>query len=305
MLFAALGKRYERLLFFTAPLSLAAIVVLLVAIASTRQQERVEARCLATAAKVLEDKRPDLEKEWQLAKRLKGKTELWNSAYRLRISYAWIYSFQDQGCYELADPILERLAVKSPPEIVAELEKRTKELQSKPIEMYGIILPSTTAVDLFGTKVQIDLLTLSRILQVVLLPVLLIWLGSLYTTRYRESILVANSSSIAELFPHVVNLYPVGNFPSARKRMRLYPYMPYAISFVFALIRLALVGLLVLPPVLAYLASLYFLGSEDLAGYLFVAGITVSLFCLSTLLVELQPQHVFKFFPSPLPEGGR
>lgn len=56
MSLSILGRRFERLLFFAAPLSLASLLTLFVVFASETQKERVTARCYEQAARLLESK---------------------------------------------------------------------------------------------------------------------------------------------------------------------------------------------------------------------------------------------------------
>ena len=61
---AALGRRYERLLFFTAPLSLAAFLVLFVAVAYDNQAESSLARCYEATANAIDANRDSLTQIW-------------------------------------------------------------------------------------------------------------------------------------------------------------------------------------------------------------------------------------------------
>lgn len=301
-MFASLGKRYERLLFFAAPVSLAAIAVCVVALASTRQQERIDAKCFNLAANAFSAKKRELDESWKNALPV-SKKEHWGASYKLQLELAWIRADQTRQCYEAVDSLIVEQFRQPPDVIIKYFEQRSSELLSKPLEMYGVQLPNSTTVDLLGTKIQIELVSFARILQIVLLPVLLMWLGSIYTTRYRETLVIGRTSSLAEVFPHIINLYPVGDIPAPRKRNRLAPYAAPLICLMFAGIRIGLLSIFVLPPVVAYLASLYLMGNERFAPLFVGAGAVVSIFCFTTLIAELLPQHVLKYFPSPINEG--
>ena len=59
-----LGRRYERLLFFAAPLALACILTLFVVFASNTQIEQSTARCFEQAAALLETKKDIANEGW-------------------------------------------------------------------------------------------------------------------------------------------------------------------------------------------------------------------------------------------------
>lgn len=303
MLFASLGKRYERLLFFTAPISLAAIMVFVVALASTQQQERIDAKCYEIAAEALFSRKDALDKEWKEALPV-SKKGYWGASYKFELQMAWIDADQTPICFKTVEEMLDQMYRQAPDAIIKKVSDLAATLSAKPLEMYGVKLPSSTTVDLLGTEIQIELISLARILQIVLLPVLLMWLGSLYTTRHRETLLISRTSSLAEVFPHIINMYPVGDIPAPRKRNIVAPYTGPMISVMFAIIRIGLLSIFVLPPVVAYLSSLYLMGNERFAPLFVGAGTVVSMFCLTTLLAELLPQHLFKYFPDPNRDDG-
>ena len=56
MTLSILGRRYERLLLFAAPLSFATLLILFVVFATETQKERSTARCYESAASLLEAK---------------------------------------------------------------------------------------------------------------------------------------------------------------------------------------------------------------------------------------------------------
>lgn len=303
MLSVVFGKRYEHLLLFTAPITLAAIAVFLVAFASTRQRERVEANCYAAAADQFERQRGKLSDAWEQAKPA-TEDKYWGTSYMLQLKLARIDIDSPYACYDLVDEKLE-LAYRNPPgEIINLFRENAKALRSKPLSIYGIELPHDTSIDLFGTKVKIDLMTLVRILQVVLLPVIAMWLGSLYSTRYREALLISKASTLAEVFPHVINMYPAGKLPSPRKRDPLAPYARSIWCFIFSTTRLGLLSIFILPPVLAYVASLFFMAALHFSILYLVAGITVSLFALTNFLAEFVLAHSSRVFTNDLHDGG-
>ena len=290
MISVALGKRYERLLFFTAPLTLATILIALVAKASTQQSERVDARCFAMATVAIENKLEELDKTW------KKKKEKWEKSpieYQLLLSRTWIYGSDAVGtCYSKIKKELDAgLEHRPPAEIVKYLKDRTQKLLETPLNAYGISLPKEATIDILVTKINMDFLTLSRILQIVLLPAILLWLGSLYGTRYREALTIARASQLSEVFPHIINQYPAFDLPSLRKRDPLAPYYKSIAKIWYGFTRLTLLAIFVLPPVAFYLYGLFLSGSEDFNLTYLMGGVVVGLFALTNLTAEFLPSH--------------
>lgn len=152
---------------------------------------------------------------------------------------------------------------------------------------------------MLGTKIKISLESLTALLQVSLAPVLMIWLGSLYNTRYRESLLIGKANDIAAIFPHLINVYPAGDIPALRKRSRLAYWIPptLVIRGMYSLTRVGLIAFVVAPTIGCYLASLFLLPIEGITWLSILSGSLVGLFGLSVVAVELLPWHVGKIFP--------
>lgn len=296
MIGVALGKRFERLLFFTAPISLAAIIVSLVAFASSKQSERIEARCVLQAADVFEENLPKLKREWVESE----KDEYRYPGYKHTLHRPWINAAFPSACYKLIETRIDEEFFKVAPEkLIPSMRDRAKNLLRTPLSLYGVALPQTATLDLFVTKVSIDLPTLTRILQVVLLPVLLLWLGSLYGTRYRESLTTAHATSLAEVFPHIINIYPAFDQPTPRKKSSLAPYEKSIACFIYACTRVGLLLIFILPPVFAYEYSLVVGALEEFSFLYVAAGAVVAVFFLSNVLAEFFPTHYQKVFPDP------
>jgi len=299
MISTALGKRYERLLFFTAPISIAAMIVCLVALASSTQKERVEARCYTEAANVFAKKSTDLAGEWE---KRTNNDEFWYINYKLELEKIWISGSGVDDCYDFIDSNFEKLHRLPPSDMLATWKSRANNLLQAPLSIYGISLPKDATIDLYVAKITIDLSTLTKALQIVLLPILLLWLGSLYSTRYRESLTTNRATSLSEVFPHIINMYPAFNQLSPRKRNVLAPYTKPIACFVFAFVRLGLLSIFILPPVLIYLYSLYLVATEPSAILYCTASLIVTLFCFTTLIAEFLPMHYGKVFPDPRSE---
>ena len=302
MISVVLGKRYERLLFFTAPLTLATILIALVAKASTQQSERVDARCFAMAAVAIEGQLEELDKAF------KTKKEKWEESpieYRLLLSRTWIYGSDEIGpCYSKIDKELDAgLENRAPSEIIKIFKDRAHKLLETPLNAYGISFPKEATVDILVTKINMDFLTLSRILQIVLLPAILLWLGSLYGTRYREALTISRASQLSEVFPHIINQYPAFDPPSIRKRDPIAPYHKSIAKLWYGFTRVTLLAIFVIPPVAFYLYGLFLSGSEDFNLAYLIGGVVVGLFTITNLLAEFLPSHYHKIFPSQANAG--
>lgn len=170
--------------------------------------------------------------------------------------------------------------------------------------MYGIELPESATVSVLGAPIKVELPALARIMQVVLGPVLLLWLGCLYNTRHRETLYIARMTDVRQLYPHLVNVYPtswrdVGEGRLPRKKSWLkYGWERYGISAYFVLMRLTLVSAFVGPPTAFYAISLFRLTlvTNQYAGLIAGIGFLVAVFGFGIALCEAFPWHVNKRF---------
>lgn len=294
-----LGRRYERLLFLSGPLTVVAVLVLLVAFSSTTQNERVFAGCLEVAVKTLHENSEHLNSSWDAYVQERKKTKYFVNNYKYELTKIWISPGISSGCYKEVNPLLEQGADTPPGKLIEDFGSRITQLRSTPLQFRGIEIPQKVDVAVLGTNVKISLESLTALLQVSLAPVLMIWLGSLYNTRYRESLLVGKANDIAAMFPHLINVYPAIDIPTLRKRSRLAYWMPptQVIRALYSLTRVGLIAFVISPAIGCYLASLILLPIEGLAWLSFLSGSLVVLFGLSVIVVELLPWHVGKIFP--------
>ncbi len=250
-----LGRRYERLLFLSGPLTLVAVVVLLVAYSSTTQNERVLAKCLEVAIKTLRDNRENLDTHWNAYVQEKKKSKYILNDYQYELTRAWISPGISSGCLAEVKPLLEQGA-DTPPEVLIEaFGARINQLRATPLQFRGIEIPERAEVSMLGTNIKIRLESLTALLQVGLAPVLIIWLGSLYNTRYRESLLVGKANDTTAVFPHLINVYPAVNIPTLRKRSRIAYWIPptQIVRAMYSLTRGGLVAFVISPAIGCYL----------------------------------------------------
>lgn len=298
------GRRYERLLFFAGPLAVACVLVLFIAVASDQQDERRRAKCLRAAVTAINGYDAELNTAWA-GKPVRIQNDV-TSDYMLALRLALIPVEVRDRCedyFDLADKVSVQQWRKRPADLVKWLDERVKTLQSKPISLYGVEVPEKATLNVFGTPVKMELQTLVRVLQLALLPILLLWLGSLFHTRHRESLFNARASDVRHLYPHLINVYPVNYHERGfalpalkRKSWTLYAVIVHGVPFMFALARISLLCVFLGPPVVLYLASLFFAETGEYAGFFFATGMIVLMFALSNVIAELMPWQWKKRF---------
>ena len=292
-----MGLRYERLLFLAGPLSLVTLLLLFVAIAADHRAESSQANCWIAAANAIEESRNGLDSAWD-EQRLRINARVGKSpAYRKAIIDVWIQARSPRNCFRSLIEMSDEELFKSPQLLVETFRKSAAVAMKSPVSMYGIEMPEIATISILGTQLKMELLTLTRALQVGLAPVLLLWLGSLYNTRQREAMYVSKMVDVKSLFPHIVNVYPVGNFPPIRKRSWLsFYFRQFVVWIAYPVIRIGLISVFVGPPVVFYLLSLYFMSIGEFNWVFLLIAIVVCSFGLANLIVELLPSHLAKHF---------
>ena len=249
-----LGRRYERLLFFAAPLALASILTLFVVFASNTQIERSTARCYESAASLIETKKDEADEAWNLYAKSKTSTAA-KIDYVFKLRKILIDTRLGSSCWAIVIEEVELRALDGIEALMTSLRTDSKRLFATPVRYPGVELPEKATVSLLGTAATIDLQLFVSMLQVVLAPLLLLWLGSLYNTRYRESLLIGRAKLVTEVFPHLINVYPAVRYPEPRRRSYFKPYLSHLFAVMYTLTRVALLLMLVGPIVAAYIAS--------------------------------------------------
>lgn len=298
MSLTTLGRRYERLLFLSAPLSLGSILTLFVVFATNSQAERSTARCYESAASLLEVGRPTLEDAWKELS-TKKRSPSAQIEYTYTVRKMLIDVSLGKACWTLLLSEAERRTRFAPIELISTLREDAKRLLAIPVKYSGVEIPEKATIGLLGTKVSIDLKLFILLLQVVLAPLLLLWLGSLYNTRYRESLLIGEAKRVTEVFPHLVNVYPAVRYPEPRRRSYVQPYLSHVFGLMYALTRIALLSLFVGPPVGTYIAGVLIGNEQPYATVFYASAALVGIFWLALVLCELFPWHYGKTFPGP------
>lgn len=293
------GVRYERLLILAAPISFACILVAFIAVASEAVADKKKADCYDSAALLVEKNEQDLEAKWKQREKI-GKVEFANEYVSALATYM-IYGLGSRCEYKIGTQDTNNAI---PPAEFAEklkLEARKirEESAKKPVRSYGIEMPEKVRMDFFGVGISINVLTLAQVLQLTLAPILVLWLGSLFNTRYRETILIERAAWISDLYPHCINIYLDAKIPELRKRSKLGYYLKIAIPYIPTVFRILLLSIFIVPPTVLYCASLFYLGSEDYVALSFSAGLLVVSFTFANMVLEINPWHSGKTFPGP------
>ena len=187
------GLRYERLLILSAPISLACILVAFISIASEAGDYKRRAACYTQAAAFVDANTAELEKFWE-KREMVGKMMFANE-YVSETSMRSIGKI-DYTC----DHKMMRQETNTalPPEKFSEFlksqaQKILAESEARPVRSYGIEVPQKATISLAGVGVTASVITIAQAMQLILMPVLLLWLGSLFNTRYRETILIESA----------------------------------------------------------------------------------------------------------------
>lgn len=296
MSLSSLGRRYERLLILAAPLALASLVTLFVVFATNAQEERAKARCNESAAAFLESKMDKLEEEWRKFNDSK-KSAVAQILYTHAISLLLINTELGSKCYKPLLDEVENRAKGGSKMLVSGLRDDAKRLLASPIKYAGVDIPAKATIGLMGTQVSIDLTLFASLLQIVLAPLIFLWLGSLYNTRYRETLLIASAKQVSDIFPHLINVYPAIGYPEPKRRSWLQPYLPHIFGAMYSCTRIFLVALIIGPSVIAYATSIFLLESTAYFELFMVLGLLVAISSMALLFCELAPWHWKKSFP--------
>lgn len=303
-----LGRRYERLMLLTAPMTFATGLLLFVAMALNNQQEIVRANCLNEGAYALE-KNTDVVNKWERAKPV-NKNSLWGIEYKTALQVAITQGvprllpsgITEDSCRTYLEGLVESRFRSAPEEIIARFRHEARSVTNAPFEFHGIELPEKASVSLIGTTVRFRWSQFCLLLVAVLGPLMMLWYASIYQTRYRETLLISKAKGVWEVFPHSVNNYPAIKVPTFRKKTfgaRQVPLMNALLAFVY---RIMVVSICTGPPSVAYLMSLFYLGSiENYTFFLYAAvGTLVGFFSIGPIFVELMPWHFMKTFPAEI-----
>lgn len=295
----SLGRRYEKLLFMAGPISLICIIIFFISIASSNDKPRLEERCQNMAIRVLGNVEPKLNKAWIESSKAKPHS-MASLSYELALQNAWIYGALQTHCYNIINRILEKNANIAPENLLgfirSQAAKSEKAIDDTPLQYWGVEIPGTAQINIFGTNISISANSLAVALQITMLPVILLWLSSLYNTRVREILVLDRLSEPQDIFPHITNLFYIEIPILKKKRSVLRPYRFKVFGVIYAVLRSLLLVMFIAPPIVFYLMSIYLTIFSSEMTLTIIAICVVGLFFLSNIILEFHPWNINKHF---------
>lgn len=146
-----------------------------------------------------------------------------------------------------------------PAEIVKALRERKRAMDERPATVAGVVVPSST----LGTRLPAAFV--ANVFIITLAPLIILWLGALQVTRRQER--AALDSAVLLPYPHALN---AANLPFEAALERWWP--PLAAdplrAALLAFFRMALIAMLVVPMIAAYIATVTTLGMGNEGSWL-------------------------------------
>jgi hypothetical protein len=310
-----LGRRIERLLIFAGPIAFLCCVFLLVSYSTSTQEENKISSQLILASDRLANKIKELETKYQAIRGAGSssmkelRTEIYFNSVRYTVLFDELNTISDisgrnfSSLNQTIPPRLKALGLRSPAEIITAFTDEAHELRKNKKLVFGIQLPEKAKISVLGTDFVIQSDVYVTLMQITLAPVLILWLGSIYVTRLREVILIHSAKHLSLLFPHLINLYPVGKILELRKRSWAAYYSRYLVYFLFSMIRICALLVFIGPAVGPYLLGSYLQFNIDNNIYPLVLAGIVAFIALFSVFVELIPAHFTKSFFHDVPLG--
>jgi hypothetical protein len=100
-------------------------------------------------------------------------------------------------------------STKTPSQIVRALAAREKEIENRPVTVWGVTTPVVVPMTYGGATYQLSATFVASSLLLALTPLVIGWLTALYITRQRELLVLAQLRDFSLAFPHVLNILPV------------------------------------------------------------------------------------------------
>lgn len=276
-----LGRRYERLLLLTAPISLFCFLLLFVSLATINQDELVALNCYKLSMNELDSNN----EKYEL---------LITDNFRFSIDFALKVGDLKSNCYRPVRNYIDALNNYSLADLKEEMLKEIEKLSNSSIKYGGIELKEKTYIYVFGNAIEIETMALINLSQFLMAPILILWLGSLYITRFRETKFIGSFEDINHIFPHIINVYPATSNVKSRVRLKIKPYFPSVLALAYAVWRVLLLTIFVAPAVISYLFSIIVMDFIYLKSIIYCFGFIVWAFSATIVLVEFFPWHFYK-----------
>ena len=125
-----IGRRYERLLFLSAPLTLLSILLLYLVSASQLQDGQLKKKCYSVTIDIFQNNLSSLQIEWVNAQPITEKP-YWGSAYKYKLQTTLLN--QDYKCYKLLESKVDSLYRLSPTDLITSLKQEFEDSASRPL----------------------------------------------------------------------------------------------------------------------------------------------------------------------------
>lgn len=290
------GRRVERTLYFGFLLTIASFALLAICIGLRAGSDRAAARAYTYLADHIQEGLTTLNAQYQLCHTSSGSFAKdacfqYNHAYNdIALNYLR-RADGDLATYKEMQAFVDGMTDEDPSRLASDLRRKVALIVEKPATIYGITIPSQVAFDLAGNRVTSSLDTTALFAEILLGPVLILWLGSYTGTRLRETWIISQSNSIFDVYPHLLNSYPILADRSKTKRWLIEKRIN---TFFCSVSRVVLVTLMISPCVLAYIASVFIYGDNEM--WLIPAMFILSVQLLATVIIELMPPIQTKVF---------
>jgi hypothetical protein len=307
-----LGRRIERLLLLAAPISIACIAFLVLAYAANQRSSKsdliIYVNQLQMSASLLRDNLNLLDKDYRkyLATTDRDLKKTLQNSYITSLRKATIFSDRKTasdypGGWTNFDYVitnkLTASSTKSPSQIALDfLDEATEILSKKEPLLLGIEITEKSKLTIVGAELSLPTKSYIAMLQILLAPIIILWLGSFYITRVREILSINDCKSVTLIFPHIVNIYPIWKEPEPRKKNWFQYYSRYITYAWFGLIRILALSIFLGPTVGAYLAANSYLFTENSNVFLFAFSGLTGIVAAMILIIELIPMQFKRTF---------
>lgn len=291
-----LGQRYERLLILAAPLFLLAIFLLDATTAAITAVSPAS-QCYNIAANAIEADKGNLSVAVSVDEYLNSKTRPVrpiNTFHALVDSdiFMALEKFNRTDCTGLVEKFSNEY--RNPGDLVKALRGQaslfSKLKANSPIDIFGVEVSKNLKTVIFGIPAEINLLDFSRAAALAAGPIILLWLSSLYQTRVREIMLTIGAPRITDVYPHAVNIYPLGRLPELRRRSWVKYFLIKSIYHIYFVLRVIFLLAFIAPPTGVYLLVVYYYVNNSTGAFSFVMlsfGLLVALAFSSNLIIEV------------------
>jgi hypothetical protein len=184
----------------------------------------------------------------------------------------------------------------SPAELQRKLQEQLQAIENTPTNVWGILTPSHFQLEYAGREYQFPFSFVSEVLEIILAPLIVGWLGAIYATRQRELLLIAKLENYKLAFPYILNFLPVQFTFSQQKNIT----HPWLLSFhlkLLASFRSLVLLVLSTPMLIGFSYSIRELSSVDPDGVpiaYWIGGVLSLIMMIQILILVLQEWLILK-----------